>query len=56
MMQITTTCPDLDSARLSAHEALRRHFAACANILPVVTWKTIGTTEAATDWLLSETV
>ncbi|WP_272848071.1 divalent-cation tolerance protein CutA [Paracoccus saliphilus] len=101
MLHVTTTCPNLDSAKHLAREALRQRLAACVNILPgvvslfhwqgdvdeetelqltfkttealgpslvklieemhpydlpVITWETVGTTEAATDWLLSETL
>ena len=34
MIHVTTTCPDLDTARSLARAALDRHLAACANITP----------------------
>lgn len=100
MLHVTTTCPDLATARLLAEAALSQRLAACANILPqirslyrwqgriaddaevqivfkttearraalieviaglhpydlpVITWETVGTTPAATEWLMEET-
>ena len=99
MLHLTTTCPDLDTARALARAALTRRLAACANItpglvslfhwqgrieqetevqltfkttgaqraaltalieaehpydLPVITWETVETTEAARAWLGQE--
>lgn len=34
MLHVTTTCPDLDSARRLARQALDERLAACANITP----------------------
>ncbi|MEX5727538.1 periplasmic divalent cation tolerance protein [Rhodovulum iodosum] len=36
MLHLTTTCPDLDTARSLAADALAGRLAACANITPVV--------------------
>lgn len=36
MLHVTTTCPDLDSARAIARAALDARLAACANIQPGV--------------------
>lgn len=36
MLHLTTTCPDLDTARKLAEEALSQRLAACVNILPGV--------------------
>ena len=36
MLHLTTTCPDLDTARDLAQDALTRRLAACVNILPDV--------------------
>lgn len=36
MLHVTTTCPDLDSARQLARAALEARLAACANITPGV--------------------
>jgi len=36
MLHLTTTCPDLDTARDLADEALTKRLAACVNILPDV--------------------
>lgn len=36
MLHLSTTCPDLDAARLLASAALHMRLAACANILPGV--------------------
>lgn len=34
MLHVTTTCPDLDTARELARAALENRLAACANIVP----------------------
>jgi len=36
MIHVTTTCPDLDTARAIARAALAERLAACANIVPGV--------------------
>lgn len=36
MLHVTTTCPDLDTAKAIARAALEARLAACANILPGV--------------------
>ncbi|TCP41404.1 divalent-cation tolerance protein CutA [Rhodovulum marinum] len=68
MIHVTTTCPDLDSARAIAQAALAERLAACANIVPGVLslfhWQdevsedeevqiTLKTTEAAREALVT---